>query len=171
MKKSIFNLSLIALLLLVSCGGEKKEKEQTKTQTIESYKQPEMPASGDWDGTGSVVYLSQDDFVRQIFDFRNEKVWKYKGKVPCVIDFYTDWCKPCKMLAPVMEELAAQYKGKIQFFKVNAEREMDLSTAFGVTAYPSIFLVPQNGSPAKLEGSLPKSELENAIEKVILSEK
>jgi len=159
---------MIMLLLLFSCGG-KKENQPAVPPTPESYQQPEMPSGGNWDGTGSVVYLSQDDFVRQIFDFRNEKEWKYKGKVPCVIDFYTDWCKPCKMLAPVMEELAAQYKGKIQFFKVNAEREMDLSTAFGVQAYPTIFLVPQNGSPAKLEGALPKRELENAIQQVILT--
>jgi len=168
MKKSIFSLFRIALLLLVSCGGQKDSKTTDETETITK---TELPASGHWDGTGTVVYLSQDDFASQVFDFRNEKNWNYKGTVPCVIDFYADWCKPCKLVAPIMDELAAKYKGKVQFFKINIDMEKDLTNAFRIQSIPSILVCPMQGNPVMTQGVLPQNEYERLLDEIVFKQK
>ena len=168
MEKSFFNLSVIALLLLVSCGGNKEAKTQDVNEPVTK---TELPASGTWDGTGTVVYLSQDDFASQVFDFRNEQNWNYKGTVPCVIDFYADWCKPCKLVAPIMEELAAKYKGKVQFFKINVDMEKDLSDAFQIRNIPSILVCPMEGNPVMTQGALPKDQYERMLDEIVFKQK
>ncbi|MDR2928096.1 MAG: thioredoxin [Cytophagaceae bacterium] len=111
-----------------------------------------------------VIQLTQDDFIEKIFDFKNSKDWKYKGKKPAIIDFYAEWCGPCKMLAPILVELQNEYKEKIQIYKIDAEKNRELAAAFGVNAYPTIFFIPMEDKPAGAKGLLPKEKLEEIIE-------
>lgn len=119
-----------------------------------------------------VKYLSTADFLEKVHDYKqNPDTWKYKGKLPCLIDFYADWCRPCKMLAPVMEELAAQYEGQVIFYKVNVDVEKELSAAFGIQSIPSLLFVPVDGQPAMNAGVLPKEQLNAYIQSFILGKK
>ncbi len=96
--------------------------------------------------------------------------WNFKGKRPCVIDFYTTWCGPCKRLAPVLEQLAEKYDGIIDFYRVDAEKQATLSTLFNVKAYPTLVFVPVKGQPRMTRGALPASDIEDVIAKYLLTE-
>lgn len=123
-------------------------------------------------GETHVKYLSTNDFLEKVHDYKeNPDTWRYKGNLPCLIDFYADWCRPCKMLAPIMEELAAQYEGKVIFYKVNVDVEKELSAAFGIQSIPSLLFVPLDGQPAMNAGVLPKEQLKSYIESFILGKK
>ena len=112
-------------------------------------------------------YLTYDTFKEKVWDFeKNPEEWKYEGDVPCVIDFYADWCKPCKMVAPVLEELSEELAGKINIYKVNTEDEQLLAAVFGIQSIPSILFVPKDGQPQMAAGALPKETLLKAIEDV-----
>lgn len=119
-----------------------------------------------------VKYMTTAEFLQKVHNYKeNPDTWKYQGKTPCLIDFYADWCGPCKKLAPVMEELAAKYEGKVIFYKVNVDREKELSAAFGIQSIPSLLFVPLNGQPAMNAGVLPKDQLDHYIRTFILGEK
>jgi thioredoxin len=92
------------------------------------------------------------------FDEQNGAKWKFKGPVPAVIDFYADWCGPCKMVAPVLEELSKEYEGRIAIYKVNTDDEPDLAGAFGISSIPSILFIPLEGEPTMSRGALPKAQ-------------
>jgi len=104
-------------------------------------------------GEGEVVKINIVQFKAQIMDFeKNQKVWKYEGQLPCVVDFYADWCGPCRLASPALEELAKKYKGKIVVYKVNTDQERELSTVFGITGIPAFLWVPQSGNPTMTSG-------------------
>ena len=110
-----------------------------------------------------VEQLSKETFKTKVFDFENQSAWHYEGDLPCVIDFYADWCGPCKMVAPIMEELAQEYEGKVLFYKVDTQAEQDLAAMFGIQSIPSILFVPANDKPQMAVGALPKESMEKAI--------
>lgn len=119
-----------------------------------------------------VKYLNTDGFLQKVHNYKeNPDTWNYKGEKPCIIDFYADWCGPCKMLAPVMEELAAKYEGKVIFYKANVDKEKELSAAFGIQSIPTLLFVPLDGQPALNAGVLPKDKLDYYIRTFILGEK
>lgn len=118
-----------------------------------------------------VRYLTTQEFKDQVFDYTKDSVWQYKGTTPCVIDFYTTWCGPCKRLAPVMEELAKEYEGKVIFYKVDTERERELAYYFQITSIPQILFVPVGDRPQLAKGALPKETLVEAITEVLLKKK
>jgi thioredoxin len=104
-------------------------------------------------GEGEVVKINKAQFMAQIMDFeKNPKVWKYEGQLPCIVDFYADWCGPCRQASPALEELARKYKGKIIVYKVNTDQERELSTAFGITGIPAFLWVPRSGNPTMTSG-------------------
>ena len=107
--------------------------------------------------------LTTEAFKKDIFDYTTEKEWSYKGKLPAIIDFYADWCGPCKMVAPVLEELSKEYEGKVMVYKVDTEAEAELSAVFGIRSIPTFLFIPLDGQPAMQPGALPK----NAFEKII----
>lgn len=113
-------------------------------------------------------HLKKQDFIDKVFDFENNSDWKFKGDIPAVIDFYADWCMPCKMLAPTIEELSKEYEGKVNFYKINTEEEPELSQAFGIQSIPSLLFVPMEGKPQMSAGALPKEALVDVIEKNLL---
>ncbi len=116
------------------------------------------------------THLTKDKFLKEIFDYENNKEWKYEGTLPAVIDFYADWCQPCKMVAPIIEELSTEYEGKVNFFKIDTEAEQELAGAFGVQSIPSLLFIPVNGKPQMAAGALPKASFVEVIEKELLSE-
>lgn len=114
--------------------------------------------------------LTKEAFLQKVFDYEKNKEWKFTGDLPCIIDFYADWCQPCKVLAPVLEELSEKYKGKINIYKVDTEKEKELAGAFGIRSIPSILFCPGEGQPQMAQGALPKEQLEKAIKDILIKE-
>ncbi len=111
--------------------------------------------------------LTKETFKEKIFDFEMNTEWQYKGELPAIIDFYADWCGPCKMVAPVLSELASEYQGKVNIYKVNTDQEPDLSGAFGIQSIPSILFIPMGDKPQMAAGALPKKALQDIIKDVL----
>lgn len=114
-----------------------------------------------------VEHLTKKIFQDKVFDYENEKEWKYRGNIPCVIDFYADWCGPCKMVAPILEDLAHDYDEKIKIYKVNTDQEQELAAVFGINSIPSILFVPKEGKPQMAVGALSRKDFEVAFESII----
>jgi len=111
--------------------------------------------------------LDKASFIKNVFDFENGGDWKYEGSVPAIVDFYADWCGPCKMVAPILEELSKEYEGKLKVYKVNTDEENDLASAFGIQSIPSLLFIPMDDKPQMAMGALPKPQLEKAIKEVL----
>ncbi len=118
-----------------------------------------------------VRYLTTAQFGERIFDYKNNKEWKYKGDKPCIIDFYTTWCGPCKRLAPIMEELSQTYCDKVVFYKVDTERERELAYVFGINSIPQVLYIPMEGQPMMLKGLYPKEDIVKIIDEFLLGKK
>ena len=115
----------------------------------------------------ALEHLTKETFKEKVFNFEANKEWKYEGNVPCLIDFYADWCGPCKMVAPVLEELQNEYGDKIAIYKVDTEAERELSGLFGIQSIPSLLFVPADGQPQMAQGALPKDSFKKAIKDVL----
>ncbi|WP_334056295.1 thioredoxin [Polaribacter sp. P097] len=115
--------------------------------------------------------LTKETFLEKVFNFKENKEWKFEGKRPALIDFYADWCGPCKMLAPILEELSEEYGDKIDIYKIDTEAEQELSAAFGIRSIPSMLFCPTEGEPQMANGALPKADLERVISEVLKVEK
>jgi len=111
----------------------------------------------------ATIKLTSETFKKDIFDYSTENEWKFKGDIPAIIDFYADWCGPCKMVAPVLEELSTEYEGKLNIYKVDTEVEQELSALFRIRSIPSILFIPKESQPMMQAGALPKNVLEEII--------
>ncbi len=112
--------------------------------------------------------MTAQDFKEKIFDYENEQDWKYAGDLPAIVDFYADWCGPCKAVAPVLEELSTQYKDRLVIYKIDTDKEMELSSLFGIQSIPTLLFIPTQGAPMMQKGALPKNILEQVIEEKLL---
>ena len=112
-------------------------------------------------------HLTKETFLKKVFDYEKNKEWKFEGTKPCIIDFYADWCGPCKMVAPVLEELSTEYAGKINVYKVDTEDQQELAAMFGIRSIPSLLFVPKDGKPQMAMGALPKQAFRDAIKDVL----
>lgn len=153
---------MLATITFVSCGNstdkEKQTKEEQKNSTVNK-KENKM----------KTINLSKSEFLTKVMNYeQNPQEWKYLGDKPCIIDFYADWCGPCKMVAPLLEELAKEYDGEIYVYKIDTEKEQELAQAFGIRSIPSLLFVPMNEQPQMVMGALPKSELKKAIDDILL---
>ena len=115
----------------------------------------------------ALEHLSKETFKAKVYNFEESKDWKFEGDRPAVIDFYADWCGPCKMVAPILEELADEYAGKIDIYKVDTEAEQELAAVFGVQSIPTLLFVPMDGQPAMAKGALPKDSFKKAFSDVL----
>jgi thioredoxin len=111
--------------------------------------------------------LTKESFLEKVFNFEKNKEWKFEGDKPAIIDFYADWCGPCKMLAPVLEQLSEEYGDKIDIYKIDTEAEQELSAAFGIRSIPSMLFCPEGEAPQMANGALPKADLERIIAEVL----
>jgi thioredoxin 1 len=116
-------------------------------------------------------HLTKDTFISKVFDYENNKEWNYQGELPCLIDFYADWCSPCKMVAPILEELAEEYKGKINIYKIDTEEEQELAVVFGIRSIPSLLFCPADGAPQMAMGAMPKESFKKVIDDILLKTK
>lgn len=114
--------------------------------------------------TMPTIKLTTQEFKDQIFDYTTEKDWKSKSSLPVIIDFYADWCGPCKMVAPILEELAEEYDGKLLIYKVDTEKEIELSSVFGIQSIPTFLFIPVDGDPMMQPGAFPKKVFKEVIE-------
>jgi thioredoxin 1 len=119
----------------------------------------------------ATIQLTTQDFKEKIFNYEKEKEWNYKGELPILIDFYADWCSPCKMVAPILEELSTEYKGKLTIYKVDTEVETELASVFGIRSIPTFLFIPVNGDPMMQPGALPKKAFQQIIEERLLKQK
>ncbi|SBW00394.1 thioredoxin [uncultured Dysgonomonas sp.] len=150
-------LPLMALLL-ISCNNKTETKDQIKETTKKENKM-------------TTIHLTKAEFLSKVANFEtNPTEWKYLGDKPALIDFYADWCGPCKAIAPVLEELAAEYEGRIYIYKINTETEPELAAAFGIRSIPSLLFIPMEGQPQMAAGALPKQQLKEAIDNILLKE-
>ena len=154
MKFKTVILVAVALTTL-SCNGQAKKTEQETTNKQQK--------------TMGTIHLTKEEFLKKVVNYEaNPTEWKYLGDKPAIIDFYADWCGPCKMIAPVLEELAAEYAGEIYIYKIDTEKEQELAGAFGIRSIPSILFVPMGEAPQMAQGALPKTAFKEAIETVLL---
>ena len=109
-------------------------------------------------------HLTKESFLKKVFDYENNQEWNYKGERPAIIDFYADWCGPCKMVAPIMEELSEEYEGLVDIYKIDTEAEQELAAVFGIRSIPSILFIPVDGQPQMAAGALPKAQFVKLIE-------
>ena len=114
-----------------------------------------------------VEHLTKETFLNKVFNYEQNKDWKFEGDKPCLIDFYADWCGPCKMVAPILEELQEEYGDKLTIYKVNTEEQRELSSVFGIQSIPSLLFIPLDGQPQMAMGALPKETFKQAISEVL----
>ncbi len=156
MNKLIISTLLILLFASCSASAERNEKRDTKN----SAKTEKV--------THKTIKLTKAEFLEKVYNFEsNPDEWKYEGDKPAIIDFYADWCRPCRMIAPVLEELAAEYGDDIVIYKVDTQKERELAAAFNIQSLPSILFIPLNGKPQLAKGALPKESFIKAIESVL----
>lgn len=114
------------------------------------------------------IKLTTQEFKDKVFDYTKEQEWKYNGSLPAIIDFYADWCGPCKMVAPILEDLSNEYKDSILIYKVDTEVEQELSAVFGIRSIPTMLFIPVNDQPSMQSGALPKNALKQIIDEHLL---
>ena len=116
----------------------------------------------------ATTHLTAQDFKDKVFNYETEQEWRYKGELPAIVDFYADWCGPCKAIAPVLEELSDEYKDKIVVYKIDTDKEMELSSLFGIQSIPTLLFIPTKGNPMIQKGALPKNILQQVINQRLL---
>ena len=156
MRKTKYAFILSAVMVIVSCccnsGGDNQQNTNNKEKKMQT------------------IHLTKSEFLAKVADYETSpNEWKYLGDRPAIIDFYASWCGPCKMIAPILEELAAEYGDSIYVYKINTEEEQELAAAFGIQSIPTLLFVPMEGAPQMAQGAMPKNALKEAIDKVLLN--
>ncbi|WP_075558140.1 thioredoxin [Parabacteroides timonensis] len=153
--KDLFLISVV--LLLVSCSmSAKSDKNET----------------GGVAAQGEVVVLNKADFLTKVYNYeKNQSEWVYEGTKPCIVDFYADWCGPCKKVSPILKELAGEYKNDIVIYKINVDNEKELAAAFGIQSIPTLLFIPAKGKPQIAQGALSKEQFVEQINGFLLGKK
>jgi thioredoxin len=151
MKRKLLLSLLISSLFFVNCRSEKGNKSEAGNP-----------------GAVNVVHLTTAEFKKMVFNYDVNKDWKYEGTLPAIIDFYADWCAPCRQLAPLLEEVAKEYEGKIIVYKVDTEKERELTQNMNISGLPTLLFIPAQGKPQLSMGLIPKESLVKAINEVLL---
>ena len=156
-------MGVLSALILAACGGasearsaqneNQQNEEQSKTTTVMK-----------------PIHLTKAEFLKKVVDYEgNPTEWKYLGEKPAIIDFYASWCGPCKRVAPILDELAAEYGDKIDIYKIDTEQEQELAAAFGIRSIPTLLFVPMEGKPQMVQGAIGKADFEKIIQEVLLA--
>ena len=163
MKRKIFIATVLIAFVItgifaINPGKDDKDNKESasKTALIESV------------GETTVINLTYDSFKKLVFDYEKNKEWKYEGSKPAIIDFYADWCAPCRQLSPIVEEVAKEYAGKVIVYKVDTQKEQKLAASLGIQSLPTLLFIPAIGKPQASMGAIPKETLIKAINDVLL---
>lgn len=166
MKKTILLTAIAAVFVLVSCTNAESKKNKT---AVAEETNVENNTTKSENNMAKTIHLTRAEFLQKVANFeQTPDKWEYLGDKPAIIDFYADWCGPCKMIAPVLEELAAEYDGQIYIYKVDTEAEQQLAAEFGIRSIPTLLFVPMGEAPQMAQGALPKDALKQAIDDVLL---
>ncbi len=157
---NIRNLLLAGIMVLLACCSFASSEKQGSGN------------DGEADGAssaGEVVVLTKAEFLSKVFNYeKNPSEWVYEGDKPCIIDFYADWCGPCRMVAPILKDLAAEYKNDLVVYKINIDNEQELAAVFGIQSIPTFLFVPKDGMPMLAQGALPKEAFVKQIKEFLL---
>lgn len=154
------------LAITLSCSGIGNKKDNNANADETNVENNSIKSENKMAKT---IKLTRADFLEKVANFeKNPEKWEYLGDKPAIIDFYADWCGPCKMVAPILEELAAEYAGQIYIYKVDTEVEQQLAAEFGIRSIPTLLFIPMNEPPQMAQGALPKDAFKQAIDEVLL---
>ena len=150
MKKLVLSFLFLAALSIQACNNSSGNPEKNLSE-------------------GAVIKITTEEFQKLVWDYKkNSKEWIFAGDQPVIIDFYADWCRPCKMIAPVLEELALEYKGKIRIYKVNTDEQRELAALFNISSIPAVLYVPKTGKPQMAVGAQQKANYVEMINSVLM---
>ena len=143
MKKALIFMTFLAAIGITACNAQ-STKQDSKTKTQDKMK---------------TIHLTKDEFLKKVANYEaNPQEWKYLGDKPAIVDFYASWCGPCKMISPILEELAKEYDGQIYIYKIDTEKEQDLAAAFGIRSIPTLLFIPMNEQPQMAQGAMSKAD-------------
>ena len=167
MKKSVY-FFILMIFLFISCNSTSGSKDGNTPN-----KSTAQSASGGDTKTGTSdgkpEHLTAQTFKQKVMDYeKNPQQWIFEGDKPAIVDFYADWCRPCRMIAPILEELAVEYEGKIDIYKVDTEAQRELATIFGIQSLPTVLFIPMQGKPSMQKGALPKESFKQIIDDFLL---
>ena len=162
--KKIAILFLLTAFVFSGCSAKGSDKDNAKLASVK-----QTTKTTNKMGT---IHLTKEEFLQKVANYEaNPQEWKYLGDKPCLIDFYADWCGPCKAVAPILEELAKEYDGQIYIYKIDTDAEQELAGAFGIRSIPSLLFVPMEGKPQMSMGAMPKNQLKEAIDEILIGKK
>ena len=156
-------MGVLSALILAACGGasEARSAQNENQQNAQQSKTTTVMKP---------IHLTKAEFLKKVVDYEgNPTEWKYLGEKPAIIDFYASWCGPCKRVAPILDELAAEYGDKIDIYKIDTEQEQELAAAFGIRSIPTLLFVPMEGKPQMVQGAIGKADFEKIIQEVLLA--
>lgn len=166
-RKGVLIAAIVLASTMIACGNQGGKNNKNSTNNNNQIKENSMITT-----TKKTINLTRADFLKKVANFEESPdKWVYLGDKPAIIDFYADWCGPCKTIAPILEELAEEYDGQIYIYKVDTEAEQQLAGEFGIRSIPSLLFVPMGEDPQMAQGALPKDAFKQAIEEVLLKNK
>lgn len=162
MKRKGMVILTCGLLLFAATGAYASVKTASETQQTQSQTTKTQKKMG-------TQHLTKAEFLKKVANYEaNPTTWNFLGDKPCIVDFYATWCGPCKSIAPILEELAAEYAGKIDIYKIDTDKEQELAAAFGIRSIPTLLFCPMGEAPQMAQGAMGKADFKKAIEEVLL---
>ena len=166
--KKIGYLIVLTTFMFISCNGTSGSKTDSKAASVTA-KSPDGGIAKTESTEGKPVHLTAQTFKLKVMDYeKNPQQWIFEGDKPAIVDFYADWCRPCRMIAPILEELAIEYKGKIDIYKVDTEAQRELASIFGIQSLPTVLFIPMQGNPSAQKGALSKEAYKQIIDEFLL---
>lgn len=155
-KKKLSTIFMMTLLFVATaCAGNKDQTNSEPAPKTEN--------------EAKVIALTQTEFIKKVYDYQtNKSDWKFEGTRPAIIDFYATWCGPCKTIAPILEDIAKEYTGKIDVYKVDVDKEKELAAAFGINSIPALLFIPMKGEPKMQQGAMPKEQFQKIVNEFLL---